>query len=163
MPENKDNKIFYWSWSSPEVKFLVLRLPKKLDLWRTPLQKKVATLASMSFFHPSTMFSIKGLLAVECCSWPIKFWNSPRIHDRWTSPPQCKVVPIHLTRQLVNPIRARYMSAASLSCPRIIIPWGENIAVCYIIACRVFFSKWFDFIISTQGPKLVYKAPLEMN
>jgi len=41
-----------------------LRLPKKLGLWRTPLQKSVATLAAMSIFHQCTKFSTKGLLAV---------------------------------------------------------------------------------------------------
>jgi hypothetical protein len=43
---------------TPQVGFLQrpsflsqsLRLPKKLDLWRTPLPKSVATLAKMSFF-----------------------------------------------------------------------------------------------------------------
>jgi hypothetical protein len=40
-----------------------LRLPKKLDLWRT-LQKSVATLAAMSFFHPCAKFSTCGFLTV---------------------------------------------------------------------------------------------------
>jgi len=41
-----------------------LRLPKKLDLLRTPLPKSVATLAAMSIFHPCTKFFTKGLLAI---------------------------------------------------------------------------------------------------
>jgi len=41
-----------------------LRLPKKLDLRRIPLQKSIATLAAMSNFHPCTKFFTKGLLVV---------------------------------------------------------------------------------------------------
>ena len=71
-----------------------LRLPKKLDLRRTPLQKSVAMLAAMSFFHPCTKFLHQRTLDCsvtttkqECHSRPIKFHNSPGIHDRWTPPP----------------------------------------------------------------------------
>jgi hypothetical protein len=41
-----------------------LRLPKKLDLRRTPLQKSITTLVDMSFFHPCAKFSTGGLLTV---------------------------------------------------------------------------------------------------
>ena len=64
----------------PSFLFEALRLPKNLDLQRTPLQKSVPTLATMSFFHPCTKFYTKGLLVVlqtttgqKCHSQPMKF------------------------------------------------------------------------------------------
>ena len=41
-----------------------LRLPKKLDLRRTPLAKSVAMLVSMLFFHLCLKFSTKEVWAV---------------------------------------------------------------------------------------------------
>ena len=41
-----------------------LRLPKKLDLRRTPLQKKCYHVGNHVIFHPCTKFSTKGLLTV---------------------------------------------------------------------------------------------------
>ena len=65
-----------------------VRLPKKLDLRRIPLQKSVCHVGIHVIFHPCMMFSTKRLLAIvqttarqECFSRPIKFRNSPRIHD----------------------------------------------------------------------------------
>ena len=44
----------------PSFLFEALRLPKKLDLRRTPLLKSIATLATMSFYHPCTKLATKG-------------------------------------------------------------------------------------------------------
>ena len=41
-----------------------LRLPKKLDLQRTPLAKSVAMLIAMSFFHPCLKFSTGEVVAI---------------------------------------------------------------------------------------------------
>ena len=58
----KHNKIFYSSWSSLEIKFLVWGFGVAQETW--PPENSPSTLASMSFFHPCIMFSPKGLLIV---------------------------------------------------------------------------------------------------
>ena len=64
-----------------------LRLPKKLDLRKTPPSKSVATLATMSFFYLCTKFSTKGLLPYckptldKSVTLGQSILNSPRIHD----------------------------------------------------------------------------------
>ena len=41
-----------------------LRLPKKLDPWRTPLAQSVVMLTNMSSFHPCLKFSTREVLAI---------------------------------------------------------------------------------------------------
>ena len=68
-----------------------LRLPKKLDLRRPTLQKKVSP-----HWHPCHFLSMYNILHQRTLGrsvnhhQPIKFQNPPINHDRWTSPPQCK-------------------------------------------------------------------------
>jgi hypothetical protein len=58
--------------------FEALRLPKKLDLQRTPLQKSVATLVAMSFFHPCTKFSTRTPM---CSHVALGELRKLRLHD----------------------------------------------------------------------------------
>ena len=68
-----------------------LRLPKKFDLQRTALQKSVAMLATMSFFHPCTKGLHQRTLGRILNHHRTRVslsanQNPPRVHDQWTSP-----------------------------------------------------------------------------
>jgi hypothetical protein len=69
-----------------------LKLPKKLDLRRTPLAKGVAMLAAMSFFHSCLKSFIREILSIvkipaseEPISQPIIWLHSVKILDWCTS------------------------------------------------------------------------------
>ena len=81
--KDKKNKMFRVSFKLEFSGGKAVRLPKILDLRRTPLQKSATTLAAMSLFYPCTKFSTKELFGrsvnhhqKRVSLRPIKFQNS---------------------------------------------------------------------------------------